>query len=96
MLNDMTTDSEPLSAMILAWYMSGSYTGLYQGHRMSKEEAVESAPYRTSMTPSFKEREETSSEYVEENRFVFDLLGDCVSIICPNQIVECRLLCPKD
>lgn len=36
MLNDLTEDSEHLSAMLMSWYMSGYYTGLYQGHKMAQ------------------------------------------------------------
>lgn len=33
MLNDMSEDSENMSAMLMSWYMSGYYTGYYQGQR---------------------------------------------------------------
>lgn len=37
MINEMNTDeAEHFSAMLMSWYMSGYYTGLYQGHRMAK------------------------------------------------------------
>lgn len=36
MLNELTEDSEHLSAMLMAWYMSGYYTGLYQGQKIAK------------------------------------------------------------
>lgn len=35
MLDDCD-DAEHLSAMLMSWYMSGYYTGLYQGQKMSK------------------------------------------------------------
>lgn len=31
-------ESEHFSAMLMAWYMSGYYTGLYQGHKLAKEQ----------------------------------------------------------
>lgn len=30
-------DAENLSAMLMSWYMSGYYTGLYQGQKLSKQ-----------------------------------------------------------
>lgn len=30
-------DSEHFSAMLMSWYMSGYYTGLYQGHKLAKQ-----------------------------------------------------------
>lgn len=35
MLNTSGEDSEHLSAMLMAWYMSGYYTGLYQGQKLA-------------------------------------------------------------
>lgn len=34
---DNCDDAEHLSAMLMSWYMSGYYTGLYQGQKMSKQ-----------------------------------------------------------
>lgn len=51
MLNEMTEDSEHLSAMLMAWYMSGYYTGLYQGHKMSKQKVEHQSQRRTPSSP---------------------------------------------
>lgn len=37
MLDEMTEDSEHMSAMLMSWYMSGYYTGLYQGLKQQKQ-----------------------------------------------------------
>lgn len=38
MLKDsLGDDSEHFSAMLMSWYMSGYYTGLYQGHKLAKQ-----------------------------------------------------------
>lgn len=39
MLSDSTEDDEHLSAMLMSWYMSGYYTGLYQGQKLSNAAA---------------------------------------------------------
>lgn len=31
-------DTEHFSAMLMSWYMSGYYTGLYQGHKLAKQQ----------------------------------------------------------
>lgn len=31
-------DTEHFSAMLMSWYMSGYYTGLYQGHKIAKQQ----------------------------------------------------------
>lgn len=54
MLNEMTEDSEHLSAMLMAWYMSGYYTGLYQGHKMSKQKAEQQPQRRAPSSPKKK------------------------------------------
>lgn len=33
-----TKDSEYMSAMLMGWYMSGYYTGLYHGRKEAQEE----------------------------------------------------------
>ena len=39
MLKDsLGDDSEHFSAMLMSWYMSGYYTGLYQGHKLAKQQ----------------------------------------------------------
>lgn len=38
MLKDsLGADSEHFSAMLMSWYMSGYYTGLYQGHKLAQQ-----------------------------------------------------------
>lgn len=37
--NSLNEENEHLSAMLMAWYMSGYYTGLYQGHKMAQQQA---------------------------------------------------------
>lgn len=38
MLKDsLGEESEHFSAMLMSWYMSGYYTGLYQGHKLAKQ-----------------------------------------------------------
>lgn len=38
MLRDsLGEDTEHFSAMLMSWYMSGYYTGLYQGHKLAKQ-----------------------------------------------------------
>lgn len=34
----LADESEHFSAMLMSWYMSGYYTGLYQGHKLAKEQ----------------------------------------------------------
>lgn len=39
MLKDsLGDDSEHFSAMLMSWYMSGYYTGLFQGHKLAKQQ----------------------------------------------------------
>lgn len=39
MLKDsLGDDTEHFSAMLMSWYMSGYYTGLYQGHKLAKQQ----------------------------------------------------------
>lgn len=39
MLKDsLGEDTEHFSAMLMSWYMSGYYTGLYQGHKLAKQQ----------------------------------------------------------
>lgn len=35
-------DTEHFSAMLMSWYMSGYYTGLYQGHKLAKQQQQQS------------------------------------------------------
>ena len=36
MLEEMSEDSEHLSAMLMSWYMNGYYTGLYHGRKQAR------------------------------------------------------------
>lgn len=38
MKSTLGEDSEHFSAMLMSWYMSGYYTGLYQGHKLAKQQ----------------------------------------------------------
>lgn len=37
---DGTRDSEYMSAMLMSWYMSGYYTGLFHGRKEAQQELV--------------------------------------------------------
>lgn len=39
-MDELSEDSEHLSAMLMSWYMSGYYTGLYQGRRQAATRAA--------------------------------------------------------